>query len=46
MKTSYQRPSIETMQADRILELLGPVSCGSNGGPDFNASGMRPLGAR
>ena len=26
---SYQPPTIETMAADQILELLGPVSCGS-----------------
>ena len=26
---TYQTPTIETMPADRILELLGPVSCGS-----------------
>jgi len=29
MNTSYKRPNIETMSADRIMELLGPVSCGS-----------------
>ena len=27
---TYQPPTIETMPANRILELLGPVSCGSN----------------
>ncbi len=25
----YQPPTVETMPADQILELLGPVSCGS-----------------
>lgn len=28
-KSTYQPPTIETVPADQILELLGPVSCGS-----------------
>jgi hypothetical protein len=41
MKASYQRPAIETMAADRILESLGPVSCGSNGSAGNSA--MSPV---
>jgi hypothetical protein len=26
---AYERPQIETMPSSRIIELLGPVSCGS-----------------
>ena len=29
---SYERPQITTIPANRILEMIGPVSCGSIGG--------------
>lgn len=30
MINRYERPAVETMKADEIVELLGPVSCGSS----------------
>jgi len=33
-KARYARPEVQTLSADRIVELMGPVSCGS---------GMHPL---
>jgi hypothetical protein len=32
--TNYERPNVETLPASQILELLGPVSCGSGGNHD------------
>ena len=26
---SYERPDVQTLQASNIVEMLGPVSCGS-----------------
>ena len=36
---SYERPQITTIPANRILEMLGPVSCGSIG-----VNGLFPVG--
>lgn len=30
-RPNYERPRIETVPARRIVELMGPVSCGSGG---------------
>lgn len=27
---TYEKPKVETLRAEQILETLGPVSCGSN----------------
>ena len=30
MKQRYERPRVRTLRADQIVEMMGPVSCGSN----------------
>ena len=39
----YQPPTVETMPADRILELLGPVSCGSQPSNDLLGGSNGPV---
>jgi hypothetical protein len=35
-KNTYQRPEIRTLRASEVVELLGPVSCGSNDKGDLS----------
>jgi len=28
-KSCYTKPSVETMSSERLVEMMGPVSCGS-----------------
>lgn len=45
MTNQYEKPRIETLSADQIIELMGPVSCGSGGGGiDTGDDSMTPMG--
>jgi hypothetical protein len=35
MDKGYETPTVKTLKADEIVELLGPVSCGSGGAYDL-----------
>ena len=38
-RESYERPRIKTVPASQIIELMGPVSCGSGGVDPLPSSG-------
>lgn len=46
MPNQYEKPRIETLSANQIIELMGPVSCGSGGtgGGGANDTAIDPMG--